>query len=255
MKKELSELEKKRLLKKNHHQKIDYVLTKAFINDSDVYKLVKDFFAEYLNLDYEFTHEELSKELNKRFIEESLKKEITIFLAQLSHIQFNNDKHPSQDQLRSMISTFKDIISKLIVFEEQKQKNVFLKIKEFFSKLVKTKKSQESSPEKKEKQVQTEKKGIKTETNTSPSLDRKNKDVLMDKGFQELSKVSQSMPSSLTPQSLIIEIEKEIGMNNLIAAKNNYKKLIQLYNGLSDMEKHNYFGKIRALYSKLSKPR
>ncbi len=253
MKKEMSELERKKLLKKSHHQKIDYALAKAFVNDSDVYKLVKDFFAEYLNLDYEFTHEELNRELSKMFIEENLKKNISMFLSKLSYMQFNSVNRPSQDQLREMIKQFKEIISSLIVFEESKKKGFLGKIAEFFSSHKKTKKSGKAKDAQKKELQEPDK-----EHDKLPELE---------KGFEELQKTSQQNdPVLITNQttyevempekklsSIIISVQQKIKNNNFAEARQDYRKLLEKYNSLPEHEKHQYFLKVNQLYSQLSK--
>ena len=240
MKKELSELEKKHLLKKHHHKKIDYALAKAFVNDSDVYKLVKDFFAEYLGLDYEFTHEELNTELNKRFIDEALKKEIGFFLAALSHMQFNTDTKPSQDQLRKMISQFKDVIEKLIVFEEQKKSSPFAWLRNLFRRKV----------------TEIKHEPIKEEVPTEEEPERK-KDAELEGALKELESSLQPAKAETTapatPVALMQEMDKLLASRNIPAAKESYKKLLQMYNKLPDAEKQKYFSQISKYYNKLSR--
>lgn len=263
MKKELSELERKKLLKKNHHQKIDYALAKAFINDSDVYKLVKDFFADYLNLDYEFTHEELVVELNKKFIEENLKMEISTFLSKLSHLQFNTDKHPSQEELKNIITSFKYIISKLIVFEESHRKSFFSRI---FSKLSgnnnKKQKQQEKYKKKDSPENIKESKLQKKDTEKNEILQTKKEPVEMANGILNgQQNMKKSFPESLktgdeiyfpeSPHHLIQKVEKNLKLSNIQAARQSYKNLISSYNKLSDQEKHKYFQKINELYSNI----
>jgi hypothetical protein len=146
MSRELSDLEKKKILKENHHKKIDYALAKAFLNDFDVYNLVQDFFAEFLNLKYKFTHEELVKELDKLFLEDRLKSKIINFLEKLSFIEFNSDREPTQEELKTLILEFKEIINLLIIFEEESRKGLFKKIKVFFKNLSSKKAEKTETP-------------------------------------------------------------------------------------------------------------
>lgn len=232
MKKELSELERKRLLKKHHHQKIDYALAKAFINDSDVYKLVKDFFAEYLNMDYEFTHEELYRELNKKFIDQELKKEITLFLSQLSHLQFNMEKHPSQETLKHMIGRFKQIIEHLVVFEEQKKKGFFSRIAGWFGRFFKKPEPVQEAP--------------KPEPSSEPVAEETpEQEHAVKQGFEHLSRELESMQN---PQVLVQRIERQIQQHDWEEARHTYKQLLAVYNQLSEQDKPSYFQKINQYY-------
>ncbi|RJQ17210.1 hypothetical protein C4573_04115 [Candidatus Woesearchaeota archaeon] len=277
MKKEMSDFERKRVLKHTHHQKIDYALAKAFIKDYDVYQLVKDFFAEYLHLNYEFTHEELSKELNKQFIDESLKKQIVGFLARLSFFQFNTAQQPTQEQLRNMIVEFKNIINNLILFEEQqKNQSVTEKIGTFLKKIIVKERpvrrkrialnsvqqvsqepidnqplqtmfmqEQRTFNQEKEKQSRQLPEQQRVQQQIAPS--RKNMETFFPKKEEPIPEFKELED----PQMLISLIGQEIAAHNTYHARNLYKQLMSIYNRLPDQKKHQYYPFVSDIYNRL----
>jgi len=50
----------KLILKKAVNKKINFILSKAFISEKEVYYLIRSFFKKFLEIDYEFTSEELN---------------------------------------------------------------------------------------------------------------------------------------------------------------------------------------------------
>jgi len=71
----------------------------------ELIKIIRKFFADYLNLNYEFTYEELEKELKEK------DKKISVSSDTLSKIEYS--PHPiSKDVLTEMIGEFKSIIKK-----------------------------------------------------------------------------------------------------------------------------------------------
>ena len=88
MDREVSEVDRKLFLKKTYLDKIDYFITRNPINQDELYSLIRKFFGEYLKLDYEFTYEELSQELNKVFIKPNIKEHIDDFLIRLSETEY-----------------------------------------------------------------------------------------------------------------------------------------------------------------------
>ena len=274
----MSETDRKRLLKQDHHQKINYALAKAFLDDDDVYRLVKDFFAAYLNLDYEFTHEELIKELNKQFIDEALKKQIMQFLANLSVLQFNSETSPTQQQLRNMIEEFKTIINKLILFEEQHTRKgmftpllVWLKThthKPTTNKQINTQQTEREIPTTINKTITTTGVNMST-TPTLPqqsptpqavptpptSFNKQQTNTLpVEIASSPVPKPARTPPQP-TPSLLIDAISADIASHNMQHARSRYPQLLSLYNQLPETEKQQYFSIIKSFYQQLAPKR
>jgi hypothetical protein len=118
MEREVSEVDRKLLLKKTYLDKINYHLTRNPINQEELYPIVRHFFGEYLKLDYEFTYEELSQELNKVFIRPKVKEHIDNFLIRLSESEYLEEDSLGSVEINAFLSELADIIMN-IISEEQ----------------------------------------------------------------------------------------------------------------------------------------
>ncbi len=118
MEREVSEVDRKLLLKKNYLDKIRYYLTRNPINQDELYFLVRKFFTEYLKLDYEFTYEELSQELNKVFIKPKVKEHIDIFLIRLSESEYLEETVLGTADINGYLRELDDIIRN-VIFDDQ----------------------------------------------------------------------------------------------------------------------------------------
>ncbi len=116
--KEVSELDRKILLKKTYLDKVNYYLSRSIIDDQELFTLVRKFFSEFLKLDYEFTYEELSIELNKVFIRPKVKEQIDTFLLQLSESEYLEDVTLELDEIKQYLTELKGIIEEVILEDE-----------------------------------------------------------------------------------------------------------------------------------------
>jgi len=114
MEKEVPEVERKRLVKRKYVDKIDSTLSRTVIDQKELYFLVRGFFSELLKLDYEFTYEELSSELNKIFLKSALKEEIEDFLYDLSESEYFLEKDLEQEQIRGFVVHLQNIVKSMI---------------------------------------------------------------------------------------------------------------------------------------------
>ena len=78
--KEVSEVERRLVVRQKYLDKISELAIKDIIEDDDFYALVRGFFTELLKLEYEFTYEEIILELNKIFMKPIVKSQIDSFL-------------------------------------------------------------------------------------------------------------------------------------------------------------------------------
>ncbi len=104
------------LLKEQALQRIDFLLSKKIVTEEELYYFVKEFFKQYLHLDYEFTYEELEEELNKIFIDEETREMLDKFLEEVSFIEFSDIKL-SDKEIKDLLKTFALIID-MIIHEE-----------------------------------------------------------------------------------------------------------------------------------------
>jgi hypothetical protein len=127
MEKEVSEVERKRSVKKKYLDALNAILSKSVIAQQELYIVVRGFFSELLKLEYEFTYEELSSELNKIFLKSALKKEIDDFLYDLSESEYFLEKELESEQVREFVLQFQTIVKSMIYDTEVKDhKSSFL---------------------------------------------------------------------------------------------------------------------------------
>ncbi|GIU69571.1 MAG: hypothetical protein KatS3mg002_0807 [Candidatus Woesearchaeota archaeon] len=143
MEKEVSELERRSNIKKVYSEKISSIIDKE-ISDKELYSLIRKFFADFLKLEYEFTYEELSQELNKIFIKQALKKRIDKMLEDLSLLEYNSDHELSNEEKKRILNDFKDLISQLIIDLEKESKVSFFE--KIFGKRGKNKENTQKKP-------------------------------------------------------------------------------------------------------------
>ena len=91
------------------------------------FHIVKLFFAELLKIRYEFTFEELNKELERKRIDKNLKEQITFFLKKLSVVEYSNETL-SEQELKKLLSDFLKLFEKLTFNEEEVKETRLCKI-------------------------------------------------------------------------------------------------------------------------------
>jgi len=88
--------------------------------------LVKRFFGEFLKLDYEFTYEELSEELNKVLIRPQLKEQIDGFLLELSEKEYLEDKTLSHEEIQVYLQRLMDFVKNMIYEDKVSKSETFI---------------------------------------------------------------------------------------------------------------------------------
>jgi len=104
-------------LHKEIHHKILHAKTKARITDKDVYTLSKDFFMQLLDLDYEFSHEELIEELKKTYMEKKDLDKVIKFINKMGKMEFTSNNF-SNEELKGMLDELHEILDHLVHEEE-----------------------------------------------------------------------------------------------------------------------------------------
>lgn len=114
-----------KLLQDVVQRKIRYINSKPRLIDRDIYVLVKDFFKELLQMDFEFTHDELMDELKNVYLEASFKDRLFSFLKDLGKMEYTNVEY-TQEDLKKLLIEFEFLLRKLIT--NHKKKNFFQKL-------------------------------------------------------------------------------------------------------------------------------
>ena len=112
------------------HQKINYIISKAHINQADVYYTAKEFFQGLLQLDYEFTHEELLEEFEKTYLDRKTHDKLKDFIKTVGQMEYST-KQFSQKELKVLLEDMRAIINSLLSHHKRKQ-SLTDKLRSFF---------------------------------------------------------------------------------------------------------------------------
>ena len=121
MEKEVPEVERRLAIKNSYLGRMG-LLEARDVEDKEVYVLIRGFFADFLKLNYEFTYEELSIELNKIFIKPAVKQRVDLLLSDLSMFEYQSQKILAQPDLKELLSGFREVIESLIPESETMHK-------------------------------------------------------------------------------------------------------------------------------------
>jgi hypothetical protein len=113
------------------HKKITHAKQRGHISDKEIYTLSKEFFAELLKLDYEFTHEELIDELQKTYLEKKDLEQTIAFIKKVGVMEFTSNEY-NQEELKIMLDELQTILDRLV--QEKKELGWFARIKQLFHK-------------------------------------------------------------------------------------------------------------------------
>jgi hypothetical protein len=221
--KDITSNSNKLILKQNTQQKVNQFLSESEIDEKEVYLLIRDFFKKYLNLDYEFTNEELKKELRSVYWSDDLKQKTQNLFTILSKMEYFS-KPLSNQQLNQLLLDFKEIIDDIVIVHYKKEATFLKKIKDALHKFV-------SFPKKPIQINQIPEK-------ITPELAERPKSIIQEPTISE--KVQNLLDD--------IELLKE---KDFKSAKIKYSKLLQLYNTMDDNQKKEHFKSIQQAYKKL----
>jgi len=91
------------------------------------FHIVRLFFAELFKIKYEFTFEELNKEIERKRIDKNIKEQITFFLKKLSAVDYSNEKLPELE-IKKLLNEFLKLFEKLTLTEQKVEEAVLSKI-------------------------------------------------------------------------------------------------------------------------------
>ena len=90
-------------------KKIDYQLSRNVVADKELYDIYKYFFSNYYNLEYEFSADELSKELDKLYIEQNVRQYYDYIISRISIIEFKDDSL-TEEEIREILGILREVV-------------------------------------------------------------------------------------------------------------------------------------------------
>ncbi len=102
------------------HQKINFASKKNSLSEKEVYLIAKEFFKDLLELNYEFTHDELIEELRKTYLDKDSFAKLENFILLIGQMEYSK-KQFSQEELKVMLEEMKDIVDHLIQHHQRKR--------------------------------------------------------------------------------------------------------------------------------------
>lgn len=94
-------------------KKIDYQLSRNVVADKELYDIYKYFFTNYYNVEYEFSADELSLELDKLYIEQSVRQYFDYIISRISVIEFKDDSL-SEKEIRELLNILREVVVYLL---------------------------------------------------------------------------------------------------------------------------------------------
>lgn len=231
------------LLKQNTYKNIRSLLSLDTIPEKEVYNLIRDFFKKYLNIDYEFTNEELKKELKKVYFSHELKEDTSLLFDHLSRIEYLSQPL-SQEELRNLLNKFKDIMDELITVHYKKQASFIEKMKDSLHQFL------ENSKKKDKKEKFKENKQTKSEVSKESIKPDEVKETIKEISVEPEEIVEETPKDKI--QNILSEIDS-LYDKDLLQARKKYSELLSLYNSLGDKDKAKFFQKIQKVYAELKK--
>ena len=121
-----SSLANKLVLKKAVEHKIRQVSEKAFVSEKEVYDLIRGFFKKYISIDYEFTSEELMREMRKIYLPGDLPQRVKALLDKIAEIE-HLTRTFSKEELLKILEDFRGIVDAMITTHYE-NKSIFTKV-------------------------------------------------------------------------------------------------------------------------------
>jgi hypothetical protein len=201
----------KLILKKAANKKIEHIMSKAFISEKEVYDLVRSFFKKHLIIDYEFTHEELMKELKKIYLSPELQVKIKRLFEDVSRIE-HTSKPFTREELEKILKDFGEVVDGLIVSHYQQEKSFFRRLKDSIHNIFSTKHKKLLEPD---------------------------------------ESVLSERERAVVKMNMLLDNAKRWSDTNVEKAKEAYNELINLYETLDESKKKAYYPHIQDLFNSI----
>ena len=196
------------ILKKAVHKRISQIEAKAFISEREIYDFIRSFFKKYLEIDYEFTKEELVKELRRVYISPELQKRVIQLFHDVSTME-HSSRTFSRQELEHILSEFKKLVDELIVSHYQNEKSFFKKLGHSFSRI----------------------------------FSRKHNTML-----DSDEKILSENERVIVKMNMLLDNAKRWSNSDVGKAKEAYTELMEIYDTLSESRKKAYFPPVNELY-------
>ncbi|MFH1173891.1 MAG: hypothetical protein V1725_02035 [archaeon] len=234
MQKQSSPEEKQAQLCQAYQKKLDYLLARRLVVEEETNQLFQDFFRDYLGLKYAFTHHELKKELDKLYLTQMAKQEISLFLEEFTFVRFSDEQKLTEGQLRQFLHRFGSILD-LLVPEMYGQKRKVPKA-----------------------QTKIDAAFIAALADKIISLERGQKEQMASESEQN-EQITLNVPLALEEtggvERVRILLEKTYALLNKKRkrdAKKNYVRLLNVYDALSPEEQSQCYLSIEQIYKQLT---
>ncbi|MFH1915839.1 MAG: hypothetical protein ABIJ21_01110 [Nanoarchaeota archaeon] len=180
----------KELFKDIYLKRCEYLLKRRLLKEQEIYNLVRDFFKELLDIEYEFTEQELIEELKSVYMEESTQKRLHRLIKDVFRIQYE-EKSLSDEELKKVIGEFQKSIDILVT--ERPKKSILHKILHSFLR----KREPRLAELQKEARTEDRKKDV-------PVLDSGLKKAIGDR-FQE-EKKEEDVPDEKPQEKMVVKV-------------------------------------------------
>jgi hypothetical protein len=253
-KEDLSRLASK--LKEVTKKRIEYLLSKTFVLDKELYDVVKFFFKEFFGKDYEFCVEEIRNELNKVYLKDDTKQKLVAFLEKIEPIE-HSDEEFSQEEIRELLVEFGRVADELLRAYEKERKKGF--IEKFLEKigLKRSDAEHESVFDQQAKPVEkraNRRVGRATRHAVSSrqgaALPFAAKKKLRKKRGQVSGKEEDEVSKKI--DSMLEKIHEHLAGQDVHNARKVYLELVDVYENLEKKHQRRHYRKIKEAYRKLA---
>ncbi|MGV8169691.1 MAG: hypothetical protein ACP5N3_06590 [Candidatus Nanoarchaeia archaeon] len=203
-------------------KKIDYYTSKNAVNDVDLYYLIKEFFKEFLDLNYEFSLDELLMELDKIYLDNSTRDHAVEFIEKVMIIEYADNSF-SSEYIRELLREFSLLSRSLAKITNPEKPSFWKKLSTMFS----AKKEQNDKPLQK-KEVSAEKSSV---LDLAGGYSGKNLEVKAEASYsgKEAAPEQPQTPASAAPNELPAdkkpeELKPETISKDYTGALADYKK-------------------------------
>ncbi len=215
-------------------------------NSIQLFHIMRMFFSEKFKIRYEFTFDELTKELGRKRIDKNLEENILIFLKKLSVVEYSDQKL-SESELKKLLKEFLKFFNKLTFNEQKIKETKITSILRFF----RIKRTKTLKKEDEKKQPASNKKQKKTtNTNIKPQIRRK-KLFLLPNITPIKFGVSLKRRRLKNIHDMLIKAFDMLNNNEFQGTKRLYIKIKKKYNKLTVDEKKEVYDDILILYKEI----
>jgi hypothetical protein len=100
-------------------RKAAFLLRKPYVEQGEVYTLAKAFFKAYLRKEYEFTAQELQREVHKVYLSTLVRERVEAIIEKLSLLEYTDMRY-SQTEVKLLLQEL-DSLVKMLVTEHRRQ--------------------------------------------------------------------------------------------------------------------------------------